>query len=94
MSDQPINGNPQAPQQIPPGPVPTIFALDQGTVMTPDGTQTVIVFQAQTPQGLTVLFIDPEEARNLGNAMVQMGTAATSGLIVPPAGLQLPPNVN
>lgn len=89
MSDQPVNGS--APQQIPPGPVPTIFALDQATVMTPEGTQNVIVFQAQTPQGLTVLFIDPEEARKLGDAMSRMGTMASTGLIVPPSGL-LPPN--
>lgn len=78
-----INGAEQPPS-IPPSPLPTMWAV--ATVDMSDGERKVLV-QIQTPQGSTVLFFDPKSAMQFGAALASNGRGASSGLILPPGGL-------
>jgi hypothetical protein len=80
--------DPQAqPGGVEPAPVQTAFAV--ATVPTPDG-QALVVLRTQTPVGISMFFMDPASAVQLGNALRAEGKAGVSRLAVPPSGLIVP----
>lgn len=69
------------PDGIPPGPVPTAFNV--GNVPTDQGGE-MVALQMQTPVGVSVYFMEPGIAVQVGNALRGAGKAGVSRLAVPP----------
>lgn len=70
----------QIPQGIQPQPVPMGIRLGRGQL--PDGRMAVVLMIA-TVTGESVYFLDGDTSKRIGTALVQAGTAAASGLLVP-----------
>ena len=79
----PPNGNGQAVPVVPPGQVPTIFAV--ADVVGPDGKH-LVALQVSTPVGTAVYFLDPDCAIQTGQNLRQYGRAAKTGLTLPGPG--------
>ena len=83
MTDQP-----DQPADVPPGPVPTAFAV--ATVQNPAG-ESMVLLRVSTPMGAGFYFLEPETAVQVGNALRANGKAGIRPkLHTPPAGLVVP----
>ena len=66
------------PQGIPPQPLPTMT-----TVATAQGhVGSYVVLQVQSPQGVSVFFLEPAHARDLAKHLAEYSTVAGSGLVI------------
>lgn len=75
--DSPI-GKPMIPQQgIPVQPLPNMVKLGQ----TFDNA--FVVLTIETPQGSSTYFFQPDQAKNIGEALISMGQAGNAGLTLP-----------
>ncbi len=73
------------PQIVPPQLVPTSFTITHA-----DGPQgRKVVLSVNHPSGVSVFFLDPEPAQQIGGQLRAAGKQAASGLIVPPSGMAL-----
>lgn len=91
MTDQP--NQPAAPEDVPPGPVPTAFAV--ATVANGAG-DSMVLLRVSTPMGAGFYFLEPEVAIQVGNVLRTTGKAGLSPpskLVTPPTGLTLPGSV-
>lgn len=71
---------PQQPQrQIPFGPVPMSWNISQAQ----SSGGTVVVVLVATPEGDKVFFLQPDMAKQIGEAILKQGSLAETGLIVP-----------
>ena len=71
---------PEAPQRpVPFGPVPMSWNISQGS----NGQQSFVVIHVATPEGDKVFFIEPNIAKQIGDAIVKQASLAESGLILP-----------
>jgi hypothetical protein len=85
MTDQP---EADQPQDVPPGPVPTAFAVV--TVQNPAG-ESMVLLRVSTPMGAGFYFLEPETAVQVGNALRANGKAGIRPkLHTPPSGLVVP----
>lgn len=66
------------PQGIPPQPLPTLTTV--ATAQAP-GTS-YVVLQVQTPQGISVFFLEPAHARDLAKHLTDHAQVAGSGLVI------------
>lgn len=72
---------PVAPARpVPFGPVPMSWNVSQA--QTNEGQQLVVV-SVMTPEGDKVFFLQPPIAKQIGDAILKMSSAADSGLILP-----------
>lgn len=80
--------NPNPPDDIPPGPVPTAFAV--ASVANGAG-DSLVLLRVSTAQGVQFFFIEPTIAVQVGNALRAEGKRHMGPtLSVPPSGLVVP----
>ncbi len=83
MTDQP-----PPPEDVPPGPVPTGFAVV--TVANGAG-EAMVLLRASTPSGVAFYFLEPAFAVQVGNALRVQGKAGLpTRIVTPPTGLVVP----
>lgn len=73
-----------AADRVQPQPVP--LSADVGMVILPDGAKAVLL-QLHSATGTAVYFLPPDFATTVSGMLADMAQQATSGLIVPQAGL-------
>lgn len=79
--------NMQAPAGVQPQPTPTSWTVGHGLT----GPAPIVIVQLGLVTGMTVLFLEPGDARQLGAALLDHAKRATTSLIVPAP--HIPPDV-